>query len=1009
MGTEGNDLIQLQLLPSGGAEVFVNGDSLGVLHFTTGTVNGLGGIDTLEILGTAQADNFVLGSSLGLPSYQFLEGSIEFEGIETSRILGGQGDDNFEIGSEAIGDLLGEDGDDRYSLADSQLAGRIDGGIGANLLSYRSAVVGATVNLTTGIASRVAQGIVNISRVEGGLGNDVLTGNSSSNTFIASAGSDIVDGGTGSDTFESAGQVNRWKLTTANGGTAAIGSSVTTFNNIETLVGGNSLAGRDVANQWKMSSPSVGSIGTLTFQDVGQLEGGTALDTLTGPSSLSSHSWLFDGINSGQIGTGSRFQGMENITGGTSNDTFVFATGAGITGTLSGGTNPIGGGDTIDFSIRDSAVNVDLRTSTASQIQKFTGIENITGTSFEDLFRSGDVANTWSLSGVHSGSVAKINFTSFESLQGGAGNDTFNVLTGSTESKLDGGSGTDVVAGPNSNNLWLLSADRAGLLNSNVEFTNIESLKGNALIDQFVVNPSATGFVAVSGGNGSDVLDYSGLPSSISVNLATSSSPGIATFSTIELILGTSGIDTVTGPNLATTWSISGPDIFSASKVQFESFENISAGNLKDTFNITSTTASLTGTLTGGGDVDTLKGFNANNVWELSGNQSGQLPGVVHFSGVENLTGGTAADSFQAGAQAAGFGILSGGSGADTVDLSAVLTPVVVDLSNSTISGIGNLSAIELIIGTSGSDTLRGPNLKTAWTVNPSGTSKVGATSFSSFEQLLGGSNNDAFTMASMGPISISGGAGLDSLIGSSSPANWVVGHAGGGSINGIASFNDFENLTGGAGDDLFKILPSGSVQGTLSGGLGVNTLSYADWNTGVTVNATVGVATSVNLLSPTFQVFVGGSGNDQLVAFSTVATVLIGNAGNDTLTGGTARDILFGGLGSDTLNGGGNEDIIFGGVSAFDDQPNSIKAIRAEWLSTRKYAERVNNLRGGPITGSPLNNGNFLSNFPVDTLLNDEASDSLTGGLLSDWFIKSIEDNVADLAVGEFLDNSGL
>ncbi len=135
---------------------------------------------------------------------------------------------------------------------------------------------------------------------------------------------------------------------------------------------------------------------------------------------------------------------------------------------------------------------------------------------------------------------------------------------------------------------------------------------------------------------------------------------------------------------------------------------------------------------------------------------------------------------------------------------------------------------------------------------------------------------------------------------------------------------------------------------------------------------------------------------------------MLVGNGGNDVLVGGTARDILIGGLGSDSLKGGGNDDILFGGRSAFDGNLAALKALRAEWLSTRTHTQRVNNLRGGPITGTPLNAGYFLSNSP-DTLFDDSAVDSLFGGLGTDWYIKSAEDTNGDLAVGELVDNPSL
>ena len=56
----------------------------------------------------------------------------------------------------------------------------------------------------------------------------------------------------------------------------------------------------------------------------------------------------------------------------------------------------------------------------------------------------------------------------------------------------------------------------------------------------------------------------------------------------------------------------------------------------------------------------------------------------------------------------------------------------------------------------------------------------------------------------------------------------------------------------------------------------------------------------------------VGTGGNDTLVA-GTADTGLNGGAGNDSLTGNASANTLIGGLGNDTLNGGGGNDVLIG------------------------------------------------------------------------------------------------
>jgi len=108
----------------------------------------------------------------------------------------------------------------------------------------------------------------------------------------------------------------------------------------------------------------------------------------------------------------------------------------------------------------------------------------------------------------------------------------------------------------------------------------------------------------------------------------------------------------------------------------------------------------------------------------------------------------------------------------------------------------------------------------------------------------------------------------------------------------------------------------------------------------------------------PGDDVLIGGPGND----------VLVGGDGNDVLIGGGGRDVLIGGNGSDFLLGNGGDDLIITGATAFDDDPNALAAVQAEWTSDLSSAVRLLNLRNGSF---------FLT---ADTLLPDHATDRVQG-----------------------------
>ncbi|SFI33789.1 T1SS-143 domain-containing protein/type I secretion C-terminal target domain (VC_A0849 subclass) [Pseudomonas guineae] len=107
------------------------------------------------------------------------------------------------------------------------------------------------------------------------------------------------------------------------------------------------------------------------------------------------------------------------------------------------------------------------------------------------------------------------------------------------------------------------------------------------------------------------------------------------------------------------------------------------------------------------------------------------------------------------------------------------------------------------------------------------------------------------------------------------------------------------DTLNGGNGND---ILAGGAGNDALNGGAGIDTASYIDAASAVTVN--LGVASAQNT---------GGAGTDTLSSIEN----LIGSGFNDTLIGNNSANLLFGGAGSDTLVGNGGDDILIGGLGA--------------------------------------------------------------------------------------------
>src|SRR5262249_56725814 len=96
--------------------------------------------------------------------------------------------------------------------------------------------------------------------------------------------------------------------------------------------------------------------------------------------------------------------------------------------------------------------------------------------------------------------------------------------------------------------------------------------------------------------------------------------------------------------------------------------------------------------------------------WDMIGANSGTVNGLT-FSLFQNLTGGSSNDQFVFFGGGSVSGNIDGGGGTNSLDYSNLMTPVTVNLSNDTATGIGGTFAnITIFLAGSGSNTLVGPN-----------------------------------------------------------------------------------------------------------------------------------------------------------------------------------------------------------------------------------------------------------------------------------------------------------
>ncbi len=199
-GTSGNDTIN-------GTQT-VSGQSLA--SDENDTINGLAGNDSLSGLG----GNDTISGGTGNDAINGGEGNDSiYGGAGVDNINGGVGNDTIYItGSEAISDIMlggtGEDaisvvGKSKVSLEGFSASNSIESWIGNN-----TAVVGTKANNTldfSGLTSKTG-----IAYIDGGAGNDKITGSlqaddirggDGNDTLNGGGGNDLLTGGKGADTF----------------------------------------------------------------------------------------------------------------------------------------------------------------------------------------------------------------------------------------------------------------------------------------------------------------------------------------------------------------------------------------------------------------------------------------------------------------------------------------------------------------------------------------------------------------------------------------------------------------------------------------------------------------------------------------------------------------------------------------------------------------------------------------------------------------------------------------
>jgi len=621
-----------------------------------------------------------------------------------------------------------------------------------------------------------------------------LTGNSSSDNFQFQDGSIItgtIDGSAGLDTVD----------LSLESGVVTVNLESGAYSSIETFIGNNfssTISGDNVANSWVISDVNDGTVGTVTFFDfnnlignnntddfslnggsiTGSIDGGGGVDNISADNA--SNTWTIFSADAGSVSGISAFSNIENLTGNAGVDDFTFADGSSISGSVDGGTNI----DSVNQSAQSGLVNIIL-SGTA-----YINIENFIGNGTNSTLTGADIVNSWVLSGADSGSVGPIIYTGFGNLQGGSNDDSFTISGGAVSGLIDGGLGNDQILAENITNTWNITGADIGNVTGINTFSSIETLLGNAGVDNFIFADGSSFSGVIDGADNADTVDYSSETGAVIASLATGQ------YLNIESFIGNVTNSTLVGDNTINAWLITGSDSGNVNGINFAGFNNVSGNASIDLFTLAG--GSISGVIDGGTGNDSIQAESITNSWNVTSADGGDLTSVNAFQNIDNLLGGNATDTFNINANLSGT--VDGGIGDDIFNLGGLINV-----------GGG-------LVGAAGSDILNGPAQNSSWIISGADSGSVNGIGFSQIENLAGGAGDDTFNVSNAATAGISGGiaggGGNDDLL-----------------IDYILASTRTLSFDGGSGTDSINLTGSGTgltnsyVFGPASGAVAVNTI----------------------------------------------------------------------------------------------------------------------------------------------------------------------------------------
>ncbi|AXA41179.1 Hemolysin-type calcium-binding repeat (2 copies) family protein [Rhizobium leguminosarum] len=900
--------------------------------------------------------SYTLGANVENLTYN---GTATFAGTGNdlaNTIRGAAGADTLD-GKAGADILIGGAGNDTYIVAD--LGDVVTEGLneGTDLIrtvlsSYALTNIANVENLTfigTGDFSGTGNSLANT--ITGGAGNDTLDGGAGNDTLIGGAGNDIYVVDSASDVVTEAVSDGTDEIRT-------VLSNYTLGNNVETLTYTGSASFTGIGNA--LDNTISGGAGNDT------LNGSAGADTLLGGAGDD----IYAVDNAGDSVTESAAAGTDmvrtnlasytlgaNVENLTYNGTATFAgTGNDLANTIRGaaGADTLDGKAGADILIggagNDTYIVADLGDVVTEGLNEGTDLIRTVLSSYALT----NIANVENLTFIGTGDFSGTGNSLANTITGGAGNDT-----------LDGGAGNDTLIGGAGNDIYVVDSASDVVTEAVSDGTDeIRTVLSNYTLGNNVETLTYTGSASFTGiGNALDNTITGGAG-----NDTLNGSAGADT------LIGGAGDDIYAVDNAGdsvTESAAAGTDMVRTNLASYTLGANVENLTYNGTATFAGTGNSLDNLIIGGAASDTLSGGAGNDT--LNGS-----------AGADTLLGG-AGDDIYAVDNAGDSVTESAAAGTDMVRTNLASYTLGANVENltyngtATFAGTGNDLA-NTIRGAAGADTLDG---------------KAGA------DILIGGAGNDTYIVADLGDVVTEGlNEGTDLI-------RTVL------SSYALTNIANVENLTfigtgdfSGTGNSLANTITGGAGNDTLDGGAGNDTLIGGAGNDIYVVDSasdvvTEAVSDGTDEIRTVLSNYTLGNNVETLTYTGSASFTGIGNALDNTITGGAGNDTLNGSAGADTLIGGAGDDIYAvdnAGDSVTESAAAGTDMVRTNLASYTLGANVENLTYNGTATFAGT--GNSLDNLIIggaasDTLSGGAGNDTLNGSAGADTLIGGAGDDI--------------